>query len=106
MIGLGYTLPAILSVVAVCGAELVFLRTGLFSRPGYWVSTLIVLGFQIPVDGWLTKLHAPIVSYAPAEVTGLRGPWDIPVEDFLFGFSLVTVTLLLWQWRPRGGQRR
>jgi hypothetical protein len=23
-------------------------------------------------------------------------PWDIPVEDYLFGFSMITLTLLLW----------
>jgi hypothetical protein len=26
----------------------------------------------------------------------VRVPWDIPVEDYLFGFSMVTLTLLLW----------
>lgn len=101
MTGLGYTLPAVVSVVAVCVAETLFLRTGLFRRPAYWLSMIIVLGFQIPVDGWLTKLSAPIVEYSPDGMTGVRGPWDIPVEDFLYGFSLVTATLLLWQWQAR-----
>jgi len=97
MRGLGYTVPAGLAVLAVCGWELLFLRTGLFRRLAYWLSMLIVLGFQIPVDGWLTKLSAPVVEYAPRQITGLRGPWDIPVEDFLFGFALVTAALLLWE---------
>ena len=57
---------------------------------------VIVAGFQIPVDGWLTKLTAPIVLYAPADISGLRIPWDIPVEDFLFGWALTTLTLALW----------
>src|SRR6201992_2813558 len=78
------------------------LRTGLFRRPAYWISMLIVFGFQIPVDGWLTKLSAPVVRYSQAQITGLRGPWDIPVEDFLFGFALVTAALLLWE-RQRPG---
>jgi hypothetical protein len=26
----------------------------------------------------------------------VRVPWDIPVEDYLFGFSMVTLTLMLW----------
>lgn len=106
MSGLGYTLPAAVSVVAVCLLEVVFLRTGLFRRVGYWLAMLLVLGFQIPVDGWLTKLSAPIVRYAPDQVEGARMPWDIPVEDFLFGFSLITATLLAWQWQAvRGGRR-
>jgi hypothetical protein len=24
-------------------------------------------------------------------------PWDIPIEDFLFGFALATLVLMLWQ---------
>lgn len=97
MTGLGYTVPAALAVVAVCATELVVLRTGLFRRPAYWLSMLIVLGFQIPVDGWLTKLSSPIVVYDEHHITGVRFPFDIPVEDFLFGFALVTAVLLLWE---------
>ncbi|AFC44937.1 lycopene cyclase domain-containing protein [Mycobacterium intracellulare] len=97
MSGLGYTLPAVLAVLAVCALELAVLRTGLFRRPAYWLSMVIVLGFQIPVDGWLTKLSSPIVSYDDRQLSGLRFPFDIPVEDFLFGFALVTAVLLLWE---------
>ena len=75
------------------------LRTGLFRRPAYWISMVIVLAFQIPVDGWLTKLSAPIVLYNDDHISGVRFPWDIPVEDFLFGFALVTAVLLLWERR-------
>ncbi|MGW4393802.1 lycopene cyclase domain-containing protein [Amycolatopsis nivea] len=99
MIPWGYTVPAVLAVVAVVAAELLVLRTGLFRSVAYWVTVVIVTGFQIPVDGWLTKLSAPIVRYAPEGITGWRFPWDIPVEDFLFGFALVTAVLLLWERR-------
>jgi len=97
MTGLGYTAPAVGAVAAVCALEFVVLRTGLFRRPAYWLSMLIVLGFQILIDGWLTKLRAPIVMYNDRQITGLRFPFDIPVEDFLFGFALVTGVLLLWE---------
>ena len=96
MIGLGYTLPAIISVVVVCVLEWAVLRTGLFRQPAYWISMVIVFGFQILVDGWLTKLSAPIVIYNEDHTSGIRFPWDIPVEDFLFGWALVTAVLLLW----------
>ncbi|OBH53593.1 lycopene cyclase domain-containing protein [Mycobacterium sp. E2479] len=103
MNGLGYTLPAALAVLLVCAMELVVFRTGLFRRPAYWLSMLIVLGFQIPVDGWLTKLSSPIVIYDDRGLSGVRFPFDIPVEDFLFGFALVTAVLLLWErQRARG----
>ena len=97
MTGLGYTLPAALAVLLVCALELAVLRTGLFRRPAYWLSMLIVLGFQVPVDGWLTKLSSPIVIYDDKQLSGVRFPFDIPVEDFLFGFALVTAVLLLWE---------
>jgi lycopene cyclase domain-containing protein len=97
MTGLGYTAPAVLAVLGVCALELAALRTGLFRRPAYWLSMLIVIGFQILVDGWLTKRSAPIVVYDDRQTTGIRFPFDIPVEDFLFGFALVTAVLLLWE---------
>jgi hypothetical protein len=28
---------------------------------------------------------------------GVRFPWDIPIEDFGFGFAMVTLTILLWR---------
>ena len=101
--GLGYTLPAVVSVAAVCVLELAVLRTGLFRKPAYWISMVIVFGFQILMDGWLTKLSAPIVIYNDAHTSGLRFPWDLPVEAFLFGWALVTAVLLLW---VKPGQKR
>lgn len=97
MTGLGYTVPAILAVLAVVAIEFTVLRSGLFKRPAYWLSMLIVLGFQIPVDGWLTKRSAPIVSYDDRQTSGVRFVFDIPVEDFLFGFAMLTAVLLLWE---------
>ncbi|OBG94461.1 lycopene cyclase [Mycobacterium sp. E136] len=106
MNGLGYTVPAVLAVLAVCALELGVLRTGLFRKPAYWISMVIVLGFQIPVDGWLTKLSAPIVIYDDQHTSGIRFPFDIPVEDFLFGWAMVTAVLLLWERQRLRAQRR
>ncbi|MGE5697115.1 MAG: lycopene cyclase domain-containing protein [Candidatus Sericytochromatia bacterium] len=97
MTGLGYTLPALIAALVVVALELAVLRTGLFRKPAYWLSMLIVVGFQVLVDGWLTKLSAPIVIYDEKHTSGIRFPFDIPVEDFLFGFALVTAVLLLWE---------
>ena len=97
MTGLGYTVPAVVAALVVVVLELAVWHTGLFRRPAYWLSMLIVIGFQIPVDGFLTKLSAPIVSYDEHQTSGIRFPFDIPVEDFLFGFALVTAVLLLWE---------
>lgn len=107
MTGLGYTLPAIAAVMVVCLLERALWRTGLFRRTAYWLTMLIVFGFQALVDGWLTKLSAPIVIYDDRQTSGIRFPFDIPVEDFLYGFALVTAVLLLWErQRVRGDDSR
>jgi len=103
--GLGYFVPAVVAILAVCVLEFAVLRTGLFRRAAYWISMAIVVGFQIPVDGWLAKSSAPIVCYDDHQISGLRLWFDIPVEDFLFGWALVTAVLLLWE-RQRVRDRR
>ena len=90
------TVAAVVSVVVVVAIELLWLRTGIFSTARCWLSMAIVLGFQVPVDGWLTKLSDPIVIYYPEQFSGIRFPFDIPIEDYGFGFAMVTLTLLVW----------
>lgn len=93
----GYTLTSLAACLAVVGLELAVLRTGVLRRRSYWIALGIILFFQVIVDGWLTKLTAPIVLYARSHFSGLRFPWDIPVEDFLFGWAMCTLALLLWE---------
>jgi lycopene cyclase domain-containing protein len=91
-----YTLLAVLSVLGTVAVERFWLRTGVFRQGQYWIAMGIVYFFMVLVDGWLTKLSDPIVIYAPEHHLGIRIPWDIPVEDYLFGFSMITLTLLAW----------
>ena len=98
-----YTVLTALAVLAVVAAELTYFKSGIFNTAQYWWTMLIIFAFQIPVDGWLTKLSAPIVIYYPDEILGLRAPWDIPIEDFGFGFAMVTLAILLWR---RGTDRK
>jgi lycopene cyclase domain-containing protein len=90
---------AVAAAGVVVAAELTWLRTGIFRLKAYWVTMAIVIAFQIVVDGWLTKLSSPIVTYNAAEFSGWRFPLDIPIEDFLYGFALVTAAILLWERR-------
>ena len=94
-----YTLLAVLSVVGTLLVEVLWLRTGILRTAQYWLAMAIVYAFHVLVDGWLTKLSAPIVIYDEGQITGVRVPWDIPVEDYLFGFSMITLTLMLWVHR-------
>lgn len=101
-----YTLTALVSVVVVLAIELLWLRTGILRTWRYWLAMAIVMGFQVPVDGWLTKLSDPLVLYNEADMTGIRAPWDIPVEDFAFGFGMVTLAMVLWVHAGRREERR
>lgn len=99
-----YTVLAVLSV-AITIALVLRLRVGIFRTAQYWAAMAIVVAFQVLVDGWLTKLSAPIVIYNPEHHLGLRFPWDVPVEDYLFGFSMVTSCVALWERGKRNARR-
>ena len=82
--------------------ELAVFRSGIFRQPAYWVAMAIVLAFMVPVDGWLTKLSAPIVVYRAADTSGLRPVWDILAEEFVYAFALLTLVILVWDRAGRG----
>jgi len=89
-----YTFLAVLSVVVTVFADR---RSGtkLLSRGVYYLFLVIILGFKLLVNGYLTGQE--IVMYGSRFYLGLR-IGSIPVEDFLFGFSLVTLSILLWEY--------
>lgn len=91
-----YPVLAVLAAVAVVALEVRVLRTGLFRQAAYWLAMLICFAFMIPVDGWLTKLSAPIVFYDDDDTTGLRPVWDILAEEFVYAFALLTLVMLVW----------
>jgi lycopene cyclase domain-containing protein len=97
-----YTAAAVAAVLVVVTLEAAIVRSGVLRTRAYWLTLLIVLGFQVPVDGWLTKRSAPIVLYRRSATIGVRPVWDIPIEDVLFGFALATLVLSLW---ARQGER-
>ena len=92
-----YTVATLVACALVVLAEVLWLKTGIFRSLQYWLTMAIVFAFQVLVDGWLTKLNDPIVLYAPDQMTGVRFPWDIPIEDFGFGFALVTAVIMGWK---------
>ena len=100
-----YTLATLVAVVVVVAVELLWARTGIFVQAQYWLAMGIVFFFQVLVDGWLTKLVDPIVRYSPEHFLGVRFPFDIPIEDFGFGFAMVTATIIVWQVAGRREQQ-
>lgn len=88
-----YTALAATAVVVVVGLDLVVLRTRLLCRRAFWVAYAIVFVFQLAANGVLTGRR--VVRYAPGTILGTRFVYA-PVEDLLFGFALVTATLVCW----------
>ena len=99
-----YTIAAAAAPAVVAAGELTVLRTGVLRRRRFWATIAITLGFQVPVDGWLTKLGAPVVLYRASAISGVRWPWDIPVEDFGFSLAMIALTLMLWELAQRRRQ--
>jgi lycopene cyclase domain-containing protein len=99
------TLAAVAAMVVVL-TELLVVRSGVFRQRAYWVSMAIVFAFMVPVDGWLTKLSAPIVVYRPGDTSGVRPVWDIPLEEFAYAFALLTAVILGWDRQRRAEGER
>ena len=83
--------------------DLVLLRTRLVTRRAFWMAYAIIIGFQLISNGVLTYRH--IVRYDARTILGWRIA-GAPVEDLLFGFSLVLQTLAWWVWWGRRVRRR
>jgi lycopene cyclase domain-containing protein len=83
--------------------ELLVLRTGLLTRAAYWTAYAIVAFFQLLTNEWLTSRG--VFRYDPDAILGWR-VGSAPVEDFAFGFALVTQSMLWWVWWGRRGVQR
>ena len=72
---MSYSTLAVLAVVGVLVVDLAVYRTRMVTRPVFWVACAITYD---PDTIW-----GPRIAYAP-------------VEDLLFGFAMVTLTLASW----------
>ena len=90
---MNYTALALAAVPIAVLVDLVGLRTRLLRRASFWTAYAIIVFFQLLTNGWLTGRE--IVRYDPATIWGPRIAYA-PVEDLLFGFAMVTLTLASW----------
>ena len=90
---MSYSALAVTAVVAVLVVDLAVLRTRMVTRKVFWVAYAIVIFFQLLMNGVLTGRD--VVVYDPAAIWGPRIAYA-PVEDLLFGFALVLLTLATW----------
>jgi lycopene cyclase domain-containing protein len=98
-----YTQLALLAVTATVLLDLAVLRTRLLTRKAFWTAYAIVVSFQLLTNAWLTGRG--IVTYDERRILGLRVAYA-PVEDLLFGFALVTQSMVWWVWWGRRGVQR
>lgn len=96
--GYEYAGTVLLALATVVGLDQI-LRTRLL-REGrtYWYLGLVTL-FILLFNGYLT--FRPLVLYSDSYLLGLRIV-TIPVEDFLYGYALVFLTVLLYEKFRRG----
>lgn len=112
-----YTELALIGVLFVIALDLFVFKTRLLKRRLFWVSYSIVIFFQLITNGILTGFG--IVEYDGAAIIGSSTPKDVPptmigdgrlvyapIEDLLFGFCLVVLTLIIWVWLGKKGVQR
>ena len=112
-----YTELTLVGVLVVIALDLYVFRTNILRRKVFWVSYSIVIFFQLVTNGILTGFG--IVEYDGNAIIGSSTPQDspppfigdgrlvfAPIEDLLFGFCLIVLTLIMWIWLGRIGVQR
>jgi lycopene cyclase domain-containing protein len=97
-----YTLLSAVSVLVTLVLDRL-LRTGLLRKGSFWVFMSVMFGFMVIANGYLT--WRPIVLYGEDHYLGIR-LFTIPVEDFLYGFSLIAMSVILWEFFRARSDRR
>jgi lycopene cyclase domain-containing protein len=98
-----YTDIALASVLAAVLFDLFGIRTSLLTKSVFWTSYAIILPFQLITNWWLTSRN--IVMYNPDAIIGRRLA-GAPIEDLLFGFSLILAIQGMWVYWGRIGIQR
>ena len=90
-----YSDIALNAVTLAVVLDLFVLRSQIITRGIFWVSYGLILPFQLLTNWWLTSKN--IVMYSPSQIIGRRLA-GAPIEDLLFGFSMIVLTLSLWEF--------
>jgi lycopene cyclase domain-containing protein len=88
-----YTAGAVVAVGLAVSVDWWMARSRLVGQRGFWAAYAIILVFQLVVNGVLTA--PPVVAYDPDVILGWRLVYA-PVEDLLYGFALILLTLAGW----------
>jgi len=93
-----YSDIALNAVLLAVVLDLFFLKSQMMTRGIFWITYLLILPFQLLTNWWLTSNE--IVMYADSEIIGRRLA-GAPIEDLLFGFSMILLTLSVWDYLVR-----
>lgn len=74
------------------------LSTGLLKNKKFWIFWGVMFVLIFIVNGYLT--WRPIVQYGDGFYLGIR-LFTIPIEDFLYGFALITMNISIWEYFTR-----
>jgi lycopene cyclase domain-containing protein len=88
-----YTLLAASAVLLAIVVDIVVTKSRILATGKFWFMWAILVAFQLLTNGWLTGRN--IVMYDEAHIIGTRLAYA-PVEDLLFGFALIVVTVTVW----------
>ncbi len=90
-----YSDIALNAILVAVLLDLFVMRTQMVTRGIYWLTYALILPFQLLTNWWLTSKN--IVIYSSSQIIGRRLA-GAPIEDLLFGFSLILLTLSLWEF--------
>jgi lycopene cyclase domain-containing protein len=90
-----YTLFSVLAAMIVVALDLLVIKTRILRQSAFWIFLLVMFAFKTIVNGYLT--WRPIVIYGEKFNLGVRIV-TIPVEDYIFGFTLIALSTMLWEY--------
>lgn len=89
-----YTFLSLISVIGVIWLDFK-LKIYLLKRVEFYIYLLAIIFFMFLVNGYLTAKN--IVIYGSDFFQQFR-IGSIPLEDFGFGFAMVTLTIIFWEF--------
>jgi lycopene cyclase domain-containing protein len=90
---MSYSDISVSSLLLAVVFDLYIVRTQLLTKAIFWCSYAIILPMQLITNWWLTSRY--IVIYNPHAILGRRLA-GAPLEDLLFGFSLILAVMSMW----------
>ena len=90
-----YSDIALNAVFVAVVLDLFLLKSRMMTRGIFWLTYFLILPFQLLTNWWLTSNK--IVMYTDTEIIGQRLA-GAPIEDLLFGFSMILLTISAWEF--------